>query len=914
MRSRFKASLFSLLFIPVVCFTQHLDSLQVIFKSNTELSVKNQRIDSFIVKYQKNLSTIQVADCYHEIGKYYFSSWKKRNTYENLNKAIVYTQKALHLKENSKTSSKSIKKTLYNLGFFTSISENPLEAIKYYERIKDFKDNDNKTLSALRSLAKIYSLAGDYHKALTNLDILINLTTKDQSLIKRAIQGYINRAKVYSSMGFTNFSSEIKENTSNADSLLNIYSSSVTPYHYEIYQIEGNRLSENGFHKEAIPYFKKILKGSFFKDSLNLSKIHNSIGSSFLHLQEEDSASFYLNTSLTYTPSFSPAYENMGDLYQNQAKYSESLKYYQKAINLLFIDHTFSIRDTIPTPYLEEAKAKYDLLHHLTQKAKAWVAFYKQEQQKEYLHQALQTFESADQLIDIIRFETTEYKSKLYWRQKGAALYTAAVEVCHLLDRPDKAYYFMEKNKAILLLEDLTQTQAKEIAQLPNHLSRREQSLRQKIYLTENNLNLQQKSSSNDSILAHKQKLYAQKRAYKKFIDSLSNHFPEYAAYKKQLPILDYSAMQSQYTSTDEVVLQYILDKEKGFGLLHTDQESILFEIKNIEDLLKDTQSFNTLITTPFASTSEQKKYRQLAYRIFQNIIPESIFSKLKNKKAKIISDYVLQNLSFDALWTNETNGNYLIIDTEITYAYSMSYLDQNTSIQRDASNYLLGVAPVTFQNKSLSNLHKSKKEIQEIAYITQGDTLTQRNASKTRFLEDMPKYQILHLATHADSGTHFEDPWIAFEDQKMTLQEIYASKNQADLVVLSGCKTSLGKLSKGEGVMSLARGFFYAGANSVISSLWEVNDKANQQLMKDFYTGIEQGLSTSSALRNAKLNYLDTHEGSLQSPMYWGALVLIGNDSYLNGSNRNTLIWLGVLGIICIFLIFLYKLKNKKA
>ena len=179
-----------------------------------------------------------------------------------------------------------------------------------------------------------------------------------------------------------------------------------------------------------------------------------------------------------------------------------------------------------------------------------------------------------------------------------------------------------------------------------------------------------------------------------------------------------------------------------------------------------------------------------------------------------------------------------------------------------------------------------------------------------------MYKRQIIHLSTHADIGDG-ADPWIACKDSKISLHEIYATQNQSDMVVLSACKTSLGALKKGEGVMSLARGFFHSGTKSVVSSLWSANDKSNQKILIDFYKGLQQGLSKSTALRNAKLTYLQTHHGSELSPFYWGSLILIGNSSNITISRElhHTYKWIGLFIILIISVsIFYVRLKKRKA
>ena len=172
--------------------------------------------------------------------------------------------------------------------------------------------------------------------------------------------------------------------------------------------------------------------------------------------------------------------------------------------------------------------------------------------------------------------------------------------------------------------------------------------------------------------------------------------------------------------------------------------------------------------------------------------------------------------------------------------------------------------------------------------------------ATKNHFLSESSTSKIIHLATHADVSNN---PWIAFSDKKLELHELYTYKNNADLVVLSACNTSLGEVAVGEGVLSLARGFFYSGANAVVSSLWEVNDESTSVIMTDFYKNLKEGESKSIALNNAKKAYLNTHSLSEKSPYYWSSFVLIGNTNSISLSSNMSI----YIVLIIIFLAFFF-------
>jgi CHAT domain-containing protein/Tfp pilus assembly protein PilF len=146
--------------------------------------------------------------------------------------------------------------------------------------------------------------------------------------------------------------------------------------------------------------------------------------------------------------------------------------------------------------------------------------------------------------------------------------------------------------------------------------------------------------------------------------------------------------------------------------------------------------------------------------------------------------------------------------------------------------------------------------------------------------------YRWIHFATHA--VVNHEHPELSgvilsmidrngnAQDGSLRLHDIYNLNLPAELVVLSACDSATGKWVEGEGLVSLVRGFMYAGASSVIASLWKVDDQATKELMVHFYRGmVEEELSAAAALRQAQLALWN--EKYWRSPFFWGAFVLQG-------------------------------------
>src|SRR5262249_25791283 len=184
--------------------------------------------------------------------------------------------------------------------------------------------------------------------------------------------------------------------------------------------------------------------------------------------------------------------------------------------------------------------------------------------------------------------------------------------------------------------------------------------------------------------------------------------------------------------------------------------------------------------------------------------------------------------------------------------------------------------------------LRFSRTEAQAIAAASKGafEALDFTAAKQTLTSRDLRRYRVLHFATHGVLNTSHPDLAglvLSLVDQDGTpidgflrLHEIYNLDLDADLVVLSACRTALGKEVYGEGLIGLTRGFMYAGATRVVSSVWNVDDRASALLMSRFYEAmLTKRLPPARALRDAQLSLLA--EPRWANPHYWAAFGLQG-------------------------------------
>ena len=188
-------------------------------------------------------------------------------------------------------------------------------------------------------------------------------------------------------------------------------------------------------------------------------------------------------------------------------------------------------------------------------------------------------------------------------------------------------------------------------------------------------------------------------------------------------------------------------------------------------------------------------------------------------------------------------------------------------------------------------SLPQAAKESKKIGELMSGKLRTKvflgDQATESQFFKEAPSADYLHFAVH--SMVNQEEPYYSalvlapeqHSDGLLQAYEIVNTRLQSHLVTLSGCETALGKLKRGEGMLGLQRAFLQAGAESVVVSLWSVED-STADFMEAFYRNIRDGQSLSVALRNAKLKYLERtlalgggQHFSLSHPFFWAPFVL---------------------------------------
>ena len=181
--------------------------------------------------------------------------------------------------------------------------------------------------------------------------------------------------------------------------------------------------------------------------------------------------------------------------------------------------------------------------------------------------------------------------------------------------------------------------------------------------------------------------------------------------------------------------------------------------------------------------------------------------------------------------------------------------------------------------------LKHAKEEVEMIGEILKIQPLTGEDATKEAVLQRIASVALVHIAAHGKKekgeivlapDPRWESDTPKEEDCIMKMSDIQAVKLRARLVVLSYSHSGQGEVSS-EGVVGMARAFLFAGARSVLATLWAIDDKATMMFMKSFYQQLASGESASVALQRAMKCLRDSHDYS--APKYWAPFVLMGDD-----------------------------------
>jgi len=373
-------------------------------------------------------------------------------------------------------------------------------------------------------------------------------------------------------------------------------------------------------------------------------------------------------------------------------------------------------------------------------------------------------------------------------------------------------------------------------------------------------------------------------------------------------------SLKSKLKTDNACLVEYFYGKDGLYQFVFSPKH-IDFHYINLSNFNKQSISnFIAYFENASIINNNVSQFTDDAFQLYKLLNLREVYSY---KNVIIIADGLLNFIPFESLLTQATlTSNYsempfLVKTHRIAYHTSASFYSDAKPYK--FKNSALGVFPV-FDNTNVK-LTYSIDEAERIDSEINTKFLMYNAATKKDVLDQINRYSILHLSTHANSGDFTTPANIDFIDSKLYLQDLYNLDLTNDLVILSACETGVGVLQKGEGSMNLARGFKYAGVSNMVVSLWKINDLSTSQLMADFYSELSKTESAFYANQNSKLSYLNNPEISniKKSPYYWSAFVYFGDLTNPKPSNDFNIIFYCIFGLIFIGLIWVLIFKQQK-
>ncbi|HXU38170.1 MAG TPA: tetratricopeptide repeat protein [Blastocatellia bacterium] len=452
-------------------------------------------------------------------------------------------------------------------------------------------------------------------------------------------------------------------------------------------------------------------------------------------------------------------------------------------------------------------------------------------------------------------------------------LNSAYVPACLLLAgyrRGAEAFDLSERARARTLLDQLGNIHPNAGASTDAQLLIEEQAAKPALVALEVSLKREvskpSSSAQPDVISSLRTQLAAKRLEYEGLLMRLKLTNPEYASLRV-VDTIKLPALQ-KLLGGDTTLLSYVVAPDKTLAFVITRDSFRTFELKVKESELKEAIAW----FREFASLRGSQP--QSLTQLHQWLIAP-IKKYIRTPVLGIVPYGVLNYLPFTAL----TDGHrYFGDEHAIFYLPSASVLPFIRKKSKPPGMRMLALAQG--QAEGMPDLKFADAEAEAVAAIFSTSASITGNASKADFLKRAADYSLLHIAAHAELNTAnplFSRILLGAKDGAGALEvrEIYdLDLSRTSLVVLSACETQLGAHGKGDDIVGLNRAFIYAGAPSVVASLWAVDDEATSLLMKSFYGHLTQGMSKAEALQAAQTETRKRYP----DPYYWAAFVLTGD------------------------------------
>lgn len=593
----------------------------------------------------------------------------------------------------------------------------------------------------------------------------------------------------------------------------------------------------------------------------------------------------------------------LGAFYERRQAWDQALEKYQKA--LVQVIAGYRGEDMYGFPKFENAISSWHALKAIRGKANAFRKRFESSRDIRDLKTSLKAYEHAIHEIRRIRQDRKRESSQLLVSGSMRPVFESAIQVAYMLYGMtaetyylDLAFTFSEQSKGMILLEAISATKAEAISGIPEDILRRRQRLVGRMDNLRNAM--RNNGQGGQGTARQRSEFFELENQYAALLDTLKTDYPRYFELVYDFETASIAEVQRHLETDSSALLSYFIGDSALFTFAIL-PDTVVMRRSQLTEVFRDSlNAFRYRLQTPYPSNAPVRDYAHTAKMLYDTLIgnldmdlPEVL---------RIIPDGQLNYVSFDALLPEAPTTadaefdevQYLVEDYTMSYDYSATFLlNAPRTPLHPGELDILAMAPSFAGNPEFTELRAAREGVQRLGKrFPNVEVIVDEAATKKRFLDEAGDYAIIDLATHGIVDTL--DPMnslLAFAadgtgDSILYLEELYGMRLNARMAILEACETGTGKHQRGEGVISLARGFTYAGCNTILMSLWQVSESSTSAIIGDFYDGLAKGYTVDRAMTTAKRNFLSSvkAEGGINTiqyqPFFWAELVAIGDIS----------------------------------
>lgn len=635
---------------------------------------------------------------------------------------------------------------------------------------------------------------------------------------------------------------------------------------------------------------------------------------------------------------------NIAALSEAVDNYELALQQYHQAIQTSVNNFTNNNPFKLPSSF-EANSSNAQLMTTILRKANLLHKWFKNSGKIDLLNKSLNHYLVS---IDLLEKMVINYRSKesiLKIIQKNWWIYESSIEIAFLLHSitqeeiyKEKAFKITEKSKSILTKASLQHKKAIELGISDTIFVIKDDSFSKRIVQLENKLILERLSNNEKNIQRIEGELFNTKQKHKKLLKEIEKTFPKYIKLKYTRNNTSIGAIRKTMLN-HQAIIEYFVEDELIYAFCLTKDSLHTKTIKKDSSFKKQFNQFLAAIN----KFDKLEKWDSIFYQftksshyLYLKLVEPLLEKASKNiSELIIIPDNKLHTIAFEALISklppeksevDYTKLAYLMLEKNIRYAYSADLIgtaaQANSFSKKKKTTNFIGYA-CTYPKDSLKGqLPNGANSIEYAKKVLGGQAYINEQLDRKMIISPSPTPKIMALSLHTQVSDSIFPSYINFDLGKDSLTlnnlDFYQANYQGvELVVLSACQTIKGSFEKGEGFMNLARPIKYAGCNSTILSLWNLNDYSTASITKDFYNHLKAGLGKATALNQAKRNFIKQvgNQSHFSHPYFWAGLVLVGDNTPIlfdeeYKTNKGLIIFgVGLFVLICSLVIYLMKL-----